>query len=92
MSTKTTCDGCLREFSTVHRPELSGRRREDSGGAGLPSGEFHLCFDCAVVALHAAATLKHRPEYTGLAREIYEAHDARRRELARKLLEQGPQT
>jgi hypothetical protein len=44
------CDGCT---DVVSRAAITGSRTDGWSGAGLPSGEFHWCHECARVAFEA---------------------------------------
>lgn len=78
MSTKICCDGCGCDLSKGLGPEVTGERRVMSGGGGLPSGEFHLCMVCSVVAFHAAVTRPPVVDTHKLAGEIQDARAGRR--------------
>lgn len=56
MATLCRCDGCGAEFGAKgaeREPAITGHRSNRLGGAGMPSGEFHLCVACGKVAFAA---------------------------------------
>lgn len=53
--TLTICDGCGSPLHAgiANRACLEVNRVDGLGGAGIPTGQSHLCNDCAVVAFQA---------------------------------------
>jgi hypothetical protein len=56
VSTRIVCDGCnimLQQNSGESLATIEGFRADSLGGGELPSGDFHWCRPCAVVAFRA---------------------------------------
>lgn len=71
MATKIVCDGgCGTEWDSggyLGSPAITGERTNGMGGGGLPSGEFHWCYDCAKAAFQG---LKMAAAFRDMSRKL----------------------